>query len=166
MRINAARSQTAARRAGKNGKRLALPRLWQSVGWLMVVTVIVLTLMPKPPQPPLFFLNWDKVQHLLAYGGLMWWFRQAFIARLRWIVFLIGLGVILEFMQGWSGIRQFEYQDMLANGLGVMTGLLLAVTPLGSLVGWLDYRLAALLSTGHSSVETAGGEERRRRERS
>lgn len=117
------------------------------MGWLLVATVIVLTLMPKPPRLPFFLLDWDKAQHLLAYAGLMFWFRQAFARRWRWIGFLIGLGVSLEYIQGWTGFRQFDYDDMLANSLGVLAGLLLAATPLGRLVPWLDRRLAPRLAT-------------------
>lgn len=123
---------------------LTFPRLWQAVGWLLVTAVIVLTLMPKPPQPPL--ITWDKAHHLLAYAVLMLWFAQAFTARVRWIIFLIGLGIALEFLQGMMGYRQFEYIDMLANALGVGCGWLLSATPLGRLVGRLDRNLAARLS--------------------
>jgi VanZ family protein len=119
---------------------LTLRRLWQAVGWLLVGLVILLTLIPKPPQPPL--ITWDKAQHLLAYSILMLWFAQTFARRFAWPAFLMGLGIALEFVQGWSGLREFEYQDMLANALGVVAGRLLAATALGRTVGWLDRRLA------------------------
>jgi VanZ family protein len=119
---------------------LAFTSLWQTIGWLMVIMVVVLTLMPKPPTPPV--LVWDKSQHLVSYGLLMFWFDQAFRGRVRWISFLVGLGIVLEYLQGWFGYRQFDYGDMLANGLGVLAGLLIASTPLGLLVNWLDSTLA------------------------
>lgn len=121
---------------------LKFTRLWQGIGWLMVIAVVVVTLLPKPPKPPL--ITWDKSQHLLSYGVLMFWFAQAFTGRVVWMGFLAGLGVVLEYLQGWFGYRQFDYVDMAANALGVLCGLLLASTPLGRLTRWLDHRLADL----------------------
>ncbi|MDQ2694005.1 MAG: VanZ family protein [Pseudomonadota bacterium] len=123
-----------------SARALRYGRLWQGIGWLLVLTVMVLSLMPQPPQPP--GLTWDKAQHLLAYGVLMLWFRQAFAPRRRWIGFLVLLGVGLECLQGLSGGRHFEYADMLANTLGVGCGLLLAATPLGTVAPRLDRWLA------------------------
>ena len=47
------------------------------------------------------------------------------------MVALIAMGVVIEFLQGWSGYRYFEYADMLANSTGVVLGYLLARTALG-----------------------------------
>ena len=120
-------------------EHLEFPRLWQTIAWLLVVAVVIVTLMPKPPQVE-FMPSWDKAHHFLAYAGLTFWFRQAFVS-IRWTIFLMALGIALEFIQGWSGYRYFEYGDMLANTLGVIGGLLLASTPLGRLIRWLDYTL-------------------------
>ena len=49
---------------------LRYERHWQAAGWVMVLIVIGLSLMPKPPQMP-SILGWDKAQHMLAYGSLM-----------------------------------------------------------------------------------------------
>jgi hypothetical protein len=114
--------------------------LWQAVGWLLVTAVVILALMPHPPEPPL--VNWDKSQHLLAFGVLMFWFRMAFSGGALWPAFMVALGIILEVLQGWSGYRDFEYPDMLADALGVAMGLLLAATPLSTLLIHLDRRLA------------------------
>lgn len=110
--------------------QLMHPRLWQVIGWLGVLTVVVLTLLPNPPSPP-GYLKWDKGQHILAYTVLMWWFWQAFVAPKRWAVFLILLGVSLEFLQGLGQYRVFEFGDMAANALGVACGALLASTTVG-----------------------------------
>jgi VanZ family protein len=121
----------------KRRPELTLPRLWQAIAWLMVVFVITVTLMPKPPPAP-GFLDWDKAQHFTAYAGLMWWFSQAFISTARWAIVLVLLGIGLEFIQGWSGYRHFEYADALANSLGVGGGLFLATTPAGRVIPWID----------------------------
>ncbi len=119
---------------------LQFPRLWQAIGWLSVAGLIVLSLLPSPPQPPV--ISWDKAQHWFAYAGLMLWFAQAFTARFHWLGCLLGLGVVIEFLQSWTGYRHFDFGDMLANTVGVLSGLLLSLTPLGMLVVWLDRWLA------------------------
>ena len=118
---------------------LAFARLWRTVAWLLVIAVIIVTLVPKPPQ--IGGTGWDKTDHLLAYGVLMWWFRQAFDKRWRWPLGLIALGVGLEILQGWFGYRYLELGDMVANSLGVAAGWLLTLTPLGGVIAWLDNRL-------------------------
>lgn len=115
-------------------------RFWQFIAWLLLSAVVIVSLMPKPPPAP-GFLSWDKAQHFVAYAGLMWWFRQVFSARTLWIVFLISVGLMLEFIQGWSGYRMFEYDDAIANALGVGGGLLIAATPVGKMVSWFDRML-------------------------
>lgn len=121
---------------------LVYPRLWQAIGWLMLAWVVILSLMPHPPEPPV--VTWDKAQHLLTYGVLMFWFRMAF-GNILWGVFLIGMGAGMEILQGESGYRDFEYADMLANSLGVLAGWLLAATPLGVFLARLDQWLALCL---------------------
>lgn len=114
-------------------ENLHYPRCWQGIGWLMVATVCWLSLTPQPPEPP-GFLAWDKAQHFIAYGALMFWFRQAFRRQWRWPVFLIGLGVGLEFLQGWSGLRTLDPLDMVANSLGVLLGLAITwILPVASI---------------------------------
>ena len=116
---------------------LVFLHFWQVIGWCGVLTVIFLTLMPKPPSVP-GFLSWDKAQHVIAYAGLMWWYRQSFSPQIGWIVFMVVLGVGLECIQGMTDYRYFEYADMVANSLGVICGVLLAATPLGRTIIWID----------------------------
>lgn len=129
--------------ASSMGRRLYYQRLWQAGGWLLVTVVVVLSLMPTPPVVSV--LIWDKLQHLAGYTVLMFWFRQAFGPQGRWVALLVGLGVILEVLQGLGGYRYFEWVDMLANVLGVGCGLLLAATPVGRLMETLDRWLARQL---------------------
>lgn len=49
------------------------------------------------------------------------------------VALLIGLGVGLEFLQGWTGYRLFDVWDMAVNSIGVLFGFLLVRTPLGRL---------------------------------
>ena len=116
---------------------LTHPRLWQGLAWCMVWVVVWLSLTPHPPEPPAF-LAWDKAQHCLAYAFLMFWFRQAFSKTWRWPLFLVALGVGIEFLQGYGGFRVFDRLDMLANSIGVVLGFMLANTSLGGLVVSVD----------------------------
>ncbi|WP_133717853.1 VanZ family protein [Methylocaldum gracile] len=124
--------------SGEGRRPLHLPRLWQGIGWLMVAVVVWLSLTPEPPQPPTPLLAWDKAQHALAYASLTYWFRQAFLPRWRWPLFLLFLGIGLEFLQGLSNVRTFDPVDMVANGIGVCLGLALSRTPLGRLLAKID----------------------------
>ncbi|MDH4287028.1 MAG: VanZ family protein [Gallionella sp.] len=108
-------------------------RFWLAGGWLLVGLVIYLSLTPHPPEP-LKFSNVDKLEHGFAYGSLALWFCQIYLparSRMIAIVALIGMGIGLEFVQGWSGYRHFDTWDMLANSIGVLFGLGLVLTPLG-----------------------------------
>lgn len=107
----------------------------------MVAVVVWLSLTPHPPEPP-SFLAWDKAQHFLAYGGLMFWYGMGFPRHWRWPVFLVGLGIGLECLQGWGGIRSFDPFDMVANTIGVGIGLALLKTPCARLLVLADAWLA------------------------
>ena len=117
-------------------------RWWLAVGWLLIAATIYLSLTAKPPVE-LAFDYGDKWGHFLVYGVLMGWFVQLYQSRTMltsYALFLVLLGVVLEFLQGYSG-RYFEVADMVANTLGVLFGLLLLFTPLRTLLQRLEERL-------------------------
>jgi VanZ family protein len=96
---------------------------WLAIGWTMVAAIVWLSLTPSPPKVD--FEQSDKLGHFLAYGGLMVWFSQLYVARTTRLAYAAGfaaMGVWLEFIQGWTGYRSFEVYDMLANGTGVALG--------------------------------------------
>lgn len=121
--------------------QLVLRRTWLAVGWLLVAAVLYLSLTPfPPPLPP--FANSDKFEHALAYLVLMLWFAQLYpssAARWRVAFLLVALGVLIEYLQGWSGYRDFDYLDMVADAVGVALGWALAISPLGRSVAWADH---------------------------
>lgn len=118
-------------------------RWWLLLGWLIVATVIYLSLTAKPPiMLPLSF--GDKVGHFLAYSVLMGWFVQLFSSRSLLIVhalLLVAMGVGLEYAQGYGGRRHFEYADMVANSLGVLIGLGMLLTRWKGLLLYWERRL-------------------------
>lgn len=105
----------------------ALRRAWMAIGWLGVCVVAWYSLIPDPPQ--LDMKQGDKLQHLVAYGGLMGWFSQIRLGvgeRRLTAAFLVLMGVTLEFAQSLTGFRYLAADDMLANTAGVALGWLLS----------------------------------------
>ena len=110
--------------------------LWLVLGVIFVLLVIVVSLIPDPPNPA-EFKGSDKVGHFSAYTFMMLWFAQIYARnRIRWVIALalIMMGVVLECLQGLSGYRTFEYADMGANTAGVLFAMLLAQTPLAKVL--------------------------------
>lgn len=106
--------------------------LWLGAGFAYAALIVWLSLASQPPQPS--FLLWDKAQHFLAYAALAGWFGAVYRRSVYFLIVAaaVALGIGLEFIQGWSGIRQFEPGDMVANSLGALAGVLAALTPLGN----------------------------------
>ena len=103
-------------------------RLWWSLGCLMLLTVIVLSLVRI--EQPIQLENADKYEHLIAYGSLMFWWGMVQPARRRfWFLVLPLLGVAMEFLQSVTPYRFMSWSDALANLLGVLLGSLLLWTP-------------------------------------
>jgi VanZ family protein len=115
-------------------EHLQFLRFWRLLGWLAVGGVIYLSLTPLLPDFKLSVPAQDKFEHFIAYALLAWWLSQAYPLRLHGLLgfFLVALGIILEVLQGFTGYRDFEYADMLADTLGVVGGYLLARTSAGT----------------------------------
>ena len=112
-------------------KPLRFERLWIVFGLGFVLLVIYLSLTPELPD--IAVSANQKLGHVLAYGWLMLWFAQLYRStgtRLGLAAAFCALGVALEYLQGMTGYRGFEYSDMLLNSTGVAIGLALAYTPL------------------------------------
>jgi len=115
--------------------RLRWRAIWMVIGWAMVAGIVWLSLTPSPPN--LDFALSDKVGHFVGYGTLTLWFCQLYGSRRERLAFAAGfvvMGVAIEFIQGATGYRDFEFLDMLANAAGVLLGWA-AARLVG--VGWL-----------------------------
>lgn len=68
----------------------------------------------------------DKVSHFVAYAALgaagVMGFSRSVLQFFTVLVSLVVLGGILEFAQGMTETRIPDPGDMLANGLGILTG--------------------------------------------
>ena len=99
-----------------------------AIGWCLVGVIWWLSLTPQPPHVD--FEQSDKVGHFLAYGGTMFWFCALYRhprTRLAYAIAFIAMGVAIEYIQGWTGYRDFEVYDMVADALGVLLGWALAL---------------------------------------
>ena len=126
---------------------LRYARLWLAGGILLVLIVLGGSLVPGEYVEGAMVWN-DKVTHALAYTGLTLWFTGIFPRRrYGWIVlvmFLLGLSI--EGLQGsMSYGRQGDYADLAANSSGILLGLLLALTPLGSWATRMDARVSGMI---------------------
>lgn len=104
-----------------------LHRLWVGIGWFGVVLLLYLSLTPQPPEIPID--QGDKFGHAFAYAMLTYWWAQLLHAgrqRIRLAAALLALGIAIEYVQGWTGWRSFDYYDMLADALGIAIGWLTA----------------------------------------
>jgi len=105
-------------------------RFWFSLGVLFALAIVVLSLIPSPPQLDVPYE--DKYQHVLAYFCLMGWFIQLYPQRKQHhylAVACIALGIVLEGLQGLGGVRFAEWADFIANSAGVTLAWLLGMTP-------------------------------------
>ena len=94
--------------------------------WACFVALNTLALMPGPYLPPLEIFDWwDKAQHAIGFGTLAVLAVLAYpeVSKLRIGVLLILLGVLIEVLQYFGGYRFGDWQDAVADGVGVLLGL-------------------------------------------
>jgi VanZ family protein len=93
-----------------------------------VVAVLWLALTPRPPDT--LDIGWDKLNHVLAFGALAFAGRFALAPARRAALWdgaaLAGLGVAIELLQQLVPARSAQWQDLLADALGIAAGLLAA----------------------------------------
>ena len=123
---------------------MKIRRAWLAGGAAFVALVIYLSLTPDPLKVP--DVAGLKAGHIAAYTWLMLWFAQIYRGRTRGAIAiaLVVMGVILEYLQDFTGHRTFAYSDMRDNAIGVCIGFALAAwTPLGHVVDAIQRRRAA-----------------------
>ncbi|MDH3636228.1 MAG: VanZ family protein [Gammaproteobacteria bacterium] len=121
---------------------LRLAAAWYVIGAIMLLGVAVASLVPVPDIGVS-----DKLSHLVTYFLLAGWFSLLAANRitLGWTVIgLIAYGMLIELLQGMTSYRYPEWGDVLANGIGVLAGILLYFSPLSRLLRFVDSRLARL----------------------
>jgi VanZ family protein len=111
---------------------LRLRLLWLSIGYLLVATVLYLSLTSKLPiEIGGLFDYEDKLYHAVAYFILMAWFAQIYHqSNQRIIIALIFtvMGLMVEYLQSLNPARYAEFGDMIANAAGVILGFSLTLS--------------------------------------
>jgi VanZ family protein len=108
--------------------------LWRALLALLIVVITWLALSPAPPQT--VNTGWDKANHVLAFAALAFVGVWALSRRPRqWLMLVLALlayGGFIEIAQSFTPTRQADWQDVLADGIGIALGLVAAWS-----VAWL-----------------------------
>ena len=127
------RSQGEFRTAQHEGMPVTAPgrrtQAWRWLFWVLAAAVGLLALMPAPPQQA--SLGWDKLDHLAAFAALalcaVFGWRGSRAERLAVLVALLAFGGAIELLQLVVPNRSGEWSDLLADGVGIGLGALLAL---------------------------------------
>ena len=114
--------------------------LWWAIGYALLVWTVNDSLERHPPNFGGIFPN-DKVVHFTGYFLLATWFGGVARRNQYWIVGagLIAFSGLMEILQGvMHNGRDAEWLDLVANTLGVTTGLTLASIGLGKWMVWVE----------------------------
>jgi VanZ family protein len=120
--------------------KLRFAWLWWALAWLLVAATVNESLQRNVWAVAEVFPS-DKVTHFAGYCALAIWFG-GIVRRSRYFVvaaFLLALGGGLEIAQGLMNEgRTADWFDMLANTLGVCTGLGVSALGLGYWMVWIE----------------------------
>ena len=114
-------------------------RTWYTVGVLMTLVVVVVSLVPARELPDINVS--DKYEHFTAFAALTLWFGGLVEPRRYPILalLLLALGGAIEVAQGLMGLgRQADVRDLYADGAGIVTGVLLGLAGLRHWVRWTE----------------------------
>jgi VanZ family protein len=97
--------------------------LRKALFWACFLAINILALSPAPYLPEIFNW-WDKAQHAIAFAVLAVLAVLAYPegSKRRIAFLLIGQGVLIEVLQYFSGYRYGDWQDAVADGVGVLVG--------------------------------------------
>ena len=100
----------------------ALTERWlRLVFWCLVTAVVALALIPDNSSHPPFALA-DKIAHAIAFFVITSVGLRAYPSQYIWIIpALISLGGAIEIAQGFTSTRSEEWEDFLADILGIAT---------------------------------------------
>jgi VanZ family protein len=102
---------------------------WRALLALLCAVAAWFAFTPGRPPPPGFYAL-DKLQHLLAFGAMATagalGLQQGRAAALRVAAGLLAYGAFIEMVQSMLPTRTAAWDDLLADAVGVLGGLLLA----------------------------------------
>ena len=107
-----------------------------SIVSLSVVIIGITVLSLLPPKSGVELGSHDKINHLIAYSVFSFnlgWVLQSWKQHLKWLIFPIFYGVIMEYCQGFVPGREVSLLDAMANATGAVCGFLV-MTLVGRLI--------------------------------
>ena len=123
-------------------------QIWITLGICYIAFIVVASL-SRTPDVNLHISYADKIIHFFIYFILVGWFAQLYQKPYsRWLI-LIGavlLGMLIEYLQGMTAYRSFDYADEVANTIGAVCAYLLAKTRLDRLLTHFDQKLHSIMS--------------------
>ena len=100
--------------------------LWKSAFWACAMAVLVLSLSPTTPELPT--TGWDKSNHFVGFAALAFLGCFAYPTRINSVLLGVFLyGGVIEIMQSFTTYRLAEWDDWIADGVGVGAGYALRV---------------------------------------
>lgn len=120
--------------------------LWFLLGVGIALAIAVVCLVPSQDLPDLKVS--DKFEHAAAFGALSFWFGSIVVRRdyPGLLLALLAFGGFIEVAQGAMSFgRSADLHDLYADAIGIVAGLLLALTPLGGWARWIESLAARLL---------------------
>lgn len=124
-------------------------RFWIILGIMYIVLIIILSLVRTPDITlPISFT--DKIIHFLMYFVLVGWFVQLYQSlpkRLLVLLSAVLLGMGMEYLQGMTDYRSFDYADGIANAIGACCAFSLAKTRFDTILSRIDQWIYQLIKT-------------------
>ena len=114
-------------------------RHWQLAGILLLAGVLTLAIIPAiwlwPQDPNKIWILSDKWLHGITFAVLALWFSGQYAKEAYWklVVGLLAFGAVIEICQRMISYRSAEWNDLLADMLGIVVGILIAMLGFG---GW------------------------------
>ena len=98
--------------------------VWRGSFWLLVAATLWLSLVPVA-QVPSALSFWDKAQHAAGFAALAYVGLRAYTGQLRRLAIgLVLFGAGIEVAQWLTGWRMGDWQDWLADCVGILAGYL------------------------------------------
>ena len=122
--------------------------IWIFLGLIYIALILAGSLL-RMPDINIYLSYTDKLVHFLMYFVLVGWFIQLYHQSGSRSLILLGailLGLLIEFLQGMTSYRTFDFIDVIANSSGAIGAFLLAGTSFDSILGQIDVRLYRIMN--------------------
>jgi len=123
-------------------------RLWLILGFFYIGLILAGSLL-KVPDINTGMNHSDKAVHFLMYFILVGWFVQLYqksAIRIQILIAAVSLGMLIEYLQGMTAYRSFDFIDEIANSIGALSAFVLARTTFSTILATFDSWLYHLQS--------------------